>query len=298
MNANQFPDRITVAFAQNGDRRAIPAHASDAIAANQPSLETGFGVTTSIPKAAGGMPPSRIDFNSILNLLSAANRWAQAGGLYPFNAAFATAIGGHPKGAVLLSTDGVTVWQSETDNNVTDPDGTSAAGWRLLAPRPDVTRADLGSHVAGKGASLVGVQDTAGNWTSADLEQVTAEAGTRLHDIETAFGSGTFTPVMTGHLPTGPGSIALAGRWARVGKVLTWTVTVTSVGGGIWSSAAGSTKVTGLPYAPALATSFSLSFANGETSGTGTVTTAGDIKPCTLVPTAASMVFSGSFVIA
>ncbi|CAK7025467.1 hypothetical protein [Saezia sanguinis] len=47
----------------------------------------------------------------------------------PFNQAVCDAINGYPKGAILLSTDGLTLWQSNVDGNTTDPDSAKASGW-------------------------------------------------------------------------------------------------------------------------------------------------------------------------
>lgn len=52
-----------------------------------------------------------------------------AGTTFPFNQDLCAEIGGYSKGAVLLSADGVTLWQSTVDANMTDPDSGSANGW-------------------------------------------------------------------------------------------------------------------------------------------------------------------------
>ncbi len=80
------------------------------------------------PLAAGGVPPYGQDFNGILNFLSAAVRWAQAGGSYVHDAAFATAAGGYPRGAVLLKSGLNGIWLCTTENNTSNPD-TGGAGW-------------------------------------------------------------------------------------------------------------------------------------------------------------------------
>lgn len=50
----------------------------------------------------------------------------------PFSADFAAAIGGYPKGAILLGSDGETLWQSTADANTTDPDSATSSGWVRL----------------------------------------------------------------------------------------------------------------------------------------------------------------------
>lgn len=86
--------------------------------------------------AAGGIPPHGKDFNGIMNDITSALRYSQAGGLYTFDSAFAQAIGGYAKGAVVLSSDGAKIWWNTVDANVTDPDGTGATGWKNLLADP------------------------------------------------------------------------------------------------------------------------------------------------------------------
>jgi hypothetical protein len=61
--------------------------------------------------------------NGVLAALSAALRWAQAGGAFPFDAAYAAAVGGYHNGAIVQSamTAGL-LWQSTADANTTNPD--------------------------------------------------------------------------------------------------------------------------------------------------------------------------------
>ncbi len=83
------------------------------------------------PLAAGGVPPYGADFNGILNFLSAAARWQQAGGAYPYDAAFSTAIGGYPQGAMLKQSSGGGYWLNLAENNTSNPDG-GGANWIAL----------------------------------------------------------------------------------------------------------------------------------------------------------------------
>ena len=142
MQRSDSPALIPLPFANTGSKRSVPTLAASTVAANQPSLELGFPTVTMIPKTAGGIPPAGPDFNGVFNLLSSANRWDQAGGLYSYNSSFSTSIGGYPKGALLLSTDGVRIWQSSVENNATDPDGGSAAGWVDISSGSSVKAVD------------------------------------------------------------------------------------------------------------------------------------------------------------
>jgi hypothetical protein len=60
-------------------------------------------------------------------------QWQSGGGLFIYDSAWSTANSGYPKGAILQSSDGATMWLSTADNNTTDPDGATPAGWVSLA---------------------------------------------------------------------------------------------------------------------------------------------------------------------
>jgi hypothetical protein len=96
--------------------------------------------------------------------------WMCAGGGFPYNSAFQTAIGGYPKGARVLMASGNGYWVSTTDNNVTDPD-TGGAGWAsadenaITALTGDVTATGPGSAAATLAASGV----TAGSYNGANI---------------------------------------------------------------------------------------------------------------------------------
>lgn len=93
------------------------------------SYTTGFVPANFEPIASGGTPPSGGDFNGLFFDITTRVRWAQAGGGYPYDSAFSTAIGGYPKGALVLRADSTGQWLSTVDNNTTDPDSSGASGW-------------------------------------------------------------------------------------------------------------------------------------------------------------------------
>lgn len=129
MQTSNKPALIPVPFADSGTKNTIPTAASPT--PGLASLATGFPPVTMTPIPAGGIPPAGADFNGILNLISAAARWAQAGGIYPYDSAFSTAIGGYPKGAVLANADFTGFWLNAVDNNIANPD-TGGANWLPL----------------------------------------------------------------------------------------------------------------------------------------------------------------------
>lgn len=132
MQASNAPSKSAVPFADSGTKNTIPVASQIGVTPGAASFTDGFPPLTMTPLAAGGVPPYGADFNGILNFLSAAVRWSQAGGRYPFDAAFATAVGGYPKGAVLAATSGNGSWLNLVDNNTADPDA-GGANWLALA---------------------------------------------------------------------------------------------------------------------------------------------------------------------
>lgn len=131
MQLSNAPGKLLLPFANAGAKNTIPTASQIGITAGAASLTDGFPPLTRTPIAAGGVPPSGLDMNGILYALSAALRWAAAGGGYVFDNAFASDsnVNGYPKGARVLRSDGVGYWLNTVENNTTDPEGGSAAGW-------------------------------------------------------------------------------------------------------------------------------------------------------------------------
>lgn len=133
MQSSNAPSKIVLPFAENGNKNIIPVDSQIGITAGAASLEDGFPPLTMTPVAAGGVPPSGLDMNGILNEVSAIVRWANAGGGYAYDSDFATDanVGGYPKGARVMRSDGTGYWFNTAENNVTDPEsaGAAAAGW-------------------------------------------------------------------------------------------------------------------------------------------------------------------------
>jgi hypothetical protein len=109
--------------------RPIPA-----VAPSQPgaaSFATGFPPLNFTPVAAGGIPPFGQDMNGILNQITTWDQWQQAGGPIAYDAAFATSIGGYPRGALLTSTTGHAWFESLVDGNTADPNAVNPVNWRI-----------------------------------------------------------------------------------------------------------------------------------------------------------------------
>lgn len=133
MKQTDSPDKLVLPFADAGAKNAIPAASQIGITAGAASLTDGFPPLTRTPISAGGVPPSGLDMNGVLYLLSAVVRWACSGGGFAYDSAFATDanVDGYPKGARVMRSDGLGYWINTTDDNTTDPEsaGAVAAGW-------------------------------------------------------------------------------------------------------------------------------------------------------------------------
>lgn len=136
MQLTDTPAKLVLPFANAGAKNTIPTASQIGITAGAASLVDGFPPLTRTPIAAGGVPPSGLDMNGILFELSAILRWANAGGGYAFDGAFAadSNVGGYPKGARIMRSDGLGYWFNTVENNTTDPENTgagvaAAAGW-------------------------------------------------------------------------------------------------------------------------------------------------------------------------
>lgn len=111
----------------------IPEASQIGIKNGAASLHDGFPPLNFLPVGSGGVPPFGADFNGILRQITQWNQWQGAGGLTEFDSAFSTAIGGYPKGAIVLSasTAGL-IFVSTVDDNTNDPDS-DVTGWSPLA---------------------------------------------------------------------------------------------------------------------------------------------------------------------
>ena len=153
------PGKLVLPFANSGAKNSIPVASQIGIVAGAASLTDGFPPLTRTPLAAGGVPPSGLDMNGIIYELSAILRWANAGAGYVYDGTFAadSNVGGYPKGARVLRSDGLGYWFNTTDNNTTDPEaaGTAPAlaGWV-----PDYTNGVTAVTMTGSNVTLTALQ--------------------------------------------------------------------------------------------------------------------------------------------
>lgn len=120
------PSRILTPWATSGLKNAIPATANPVT--GNAGYDQGFPAINMTPKEAGGIPPFGQDFNGILFSVTEALRYIQAGGTPTYSSALSTAIGGYPKGSIILGNDGVTTYRSLVDSNTNDPN-TTPTNW-------------------------------------------------------------------------------------------------------------------------------------------------------------------------
>lgn len=142
MQLSNAPSKLLLPFASAGSKNAIPVASQIGVTPGAASLTDGFPPLTRTPIAAGGVPPSGLDMNGILFSLSDVLRWMNAGGGFPYDAAFAadSNVAGYPKGARLLRSDGLGYWLNTVDGNTVNPESVTvgqaaSAGWV-----PDTTR--------------------------------------------------------------------------------------------------------------------------------------------------------------
>jgi len=171
MQLSNAPAQIIKAWATAGSKNnPIPVPSQVGITPGAASWTDGFPPLCDTPLISGGIPPSMQDMNGGLFQMSAVDVWMCAGGGFPYNSSFQTAIGGYPKGARVLMASGNGYWVSTVDNNMTDPD-TGGAGWAsadenaITVLTGDVTATGPGSAAATLAASGV----TAGSYTGANI---------------------------------------------------------------------------------------------------------------------------------
>lgn len=111
------PVVLTTPFAADGDKNIIPA--TNNPSSGDASQNLGFPPITGEDINAGGIPPTRQDFNGLGYMTSSHSFYNQNGSFYTFSPEVSAAIGGYPNGAILwyLSDAGVRLLQSTKDDN-------------------------------------------------------------------------------------------------------------------------------------------------------------------------------------
>jgi hypothetical protein len=140
MQSSEVPTKFPIAFASAANPayiQAVPTTYNSAIPGSF-GLDLGSPPETFQDPSIGGIAPLGEYFNGLMNQTTACLRWIQAGGVFKRDAAFQTAIGGYPLGAILKAASYSAFWISTAENNTVNPDtGTltaPASGWAVLQP--------------------------------------------------------------------------------------------------------------------------------------------------------------------
>lgn len=128
MQSSSQPGKISLPFANSGQKQPIPVASQIGIEDGRASYTDGFPPITRTPLAAGGKPPFGTDMNGILYAVTAVQQYQNAGGYPQYDSAFSTAIGGYPKNSILQKANGAGFWVSAVENNSTNPDA-GGANW-------------------------------------------------------------------------------------------------------------------------------------------------------------------------
>lgn len=164
MQSTQIPQRLPLPFgaAAGGSYiHTVPTASQIGITDGAASLTDGFVPLNATEIAAGGVPPFMNDMNGILNVATAWAQWAAACGPVQYNSAFSAAIGGYPKGNLLLAANGVSYWFSLVEDNTVDPDAGASVQWQAVgfggvyAGNPNGNVAGIAASSGGITASLI-----------------------------------------------------------------------------------------------------------------------------------------------
>lgn len=122
------PSLIPQPFANNGKKNTIQNTRQNGQDIEDATWNDGFPPVTMQPPEVGGLAPKGLDFNGVLNILSASIMFAQQGGRYQFDPSMCP----YPKGAIILSNDSTREFQSTTDNNSNNPNN-NMSGWKVYS---------------------------------------------------------------------------------------------------------------------------------------------------------------------
>lgn len=126
------PVLIPQAFAANGSKNNIQNTRQPGQDPEDATWSDGFPNVTMQPIESGGLPPKGMDFNGILNALSATIVHMQKGNLFYFDKAYCDVFDGYQKGAILLADDNTQLFISTIDKNTNNPNQIMT-GWKILA---------------------------------------------------------------------------------------------------------------------------------------------------------------------
>ena len=119
------PPVILTPLASQSATKVLPPLTDSAAGIGRMSQQQGFPPITQEPLETGGKAPQRDDFNGAFNLLSEHTVFLQSGGQYRYDPALTYNLGN-----IIALDDGVTLVQSLTDNNPTNPNTGLGTDWK------------------------------------------------------------------------------------------------------------------------------------------------------------------------
>jgi len=213
---------INIPFSNSGLKTNTIPNNDDSGVGNA-SWEQGFPPETMKQIAQGGVPPRGQDMNGILNKVTLILQYLQSGTPFKYNSAFASSIGGYPKGALVLSTDNETIWRNTVDGNATDPDNGGTNWVNFLA--------QFGNYLPLAGGTMTGtitanveniIKRSVNNGNLSILGGTAAANGGRLE----LYGASRSTNPGAFLLTTGTVSSKYCQLLAKPDGTLTWSGTV------------------------------------------------------------------------
>jgi hypothetical protein len=215
MLASSAPSKFPIPFGASagaGFIRPIPVPSQIAVQAGAASLTDGFPPACFSPVASGGAFPWGADFNGLLNQTTAWIQYLSAGGPISYDPIFALAIGGYPKGALVLSADTTFQWRNTVENNQTNPDAGNVAftgsivGTTLTVTAISSGALALGQILSGSGVSAGTVITAFGSGSGGNGTYTLNNSQTIVSESMTAAGASGWTPLVptaTQQLTTG-----------------------------------------------------------------------------------------------
>lgn len=147
------PGKIITPWAESGLKNEIPPVSNNT--SGRAGFDQGFPPVTMTPPEVGGLPPQGQDFNGIFYQITEIIRYIQAGGQPFFSAVLSSAIGGYPKGCVILGSDAITLWQNQIDSNTNDPNLTQTGWLKVDVNLKALLASSSGSSMIGRGSLTV-----------------------------------------------------------------------------------------------------------------------------------------------
>lgn len=230
MQLSNRPTNFTIPFANSagaGFIRSIPIPSQIGTNPGFASYTDGFPPLCFQNTNAGGVPPFGQDFNGLMNAITAAELWTQAGDFARYDPTFALKINGYPNQSILMSSSNSYLWCSSSDNNITNPDAGSAS-WTGTISTTTLT-------VTG---SVVG---------TVSLGQILSGSGVTANTQITGFlsgtgGTGTYTVSVSQTVSSTTISASGASNWNRVTSTFSTIRTLTS-GSGTYNTPAGARQI-------------------------------------------------------